>query len=108
MLKGENIHGYHILEDFKVAGGMSKISFADKGGKIYFIKEFLAPKYPTPDSPGSDRIKEQKRRACDAFEKHHRDLNNAIGKCCAGTGGNLIYAIDFFREGASYYKVTEN
>lgn len=107
MLKGENIHGYHILEDFKVAGGMSKISFADKGGKIYFIKEFLAPKYPTPDSPGSDRIKEQKRRACDAFEKHHRDLNNAIGKCCAGTGGNLIYAIDFFREGASYYKVTE-
>lgn len=107
MLKGENIHGYHILEDFKVAGGMSKISFADKGGKTYFIKEFLAPKYPTPDSPGSDRIKEQKRRACDAFEKHHRDLNNAIGKCCAGIGGNLIYAIDFFREGASYYKVTE-
>ena len=45
MLKGENIHGYHILEDFKVAGGMSKISFADKEGKIYFIKEFLAPKY---------------------------------------------------------------
>lgn len=38
MLKGENIHGYHILEDFKVAGGMSKISFADKGGKIPQIR----------------------------------------------------------------------
>ena len=107
MIKGENIHGYHILEDFKVAGGMSKVSFAEKGGKIYFIKEFLAPKYPTPDSPGSERIKEQKRHSCDVFEKHHRELNNAIGKCCAGTGGNLIYAIDFFRERASYYKVTE-
>jgi serine/threonine protein kinase len=34
-------------------------------------------------------------------------LNNAIGKCCAGTGGNLIYALNFFRSGASYYKVTE-
>lgn len=107
MLKGENINGYNILEDFKVAGGMSKISFAEKGGKTYFIKEFLAPKYPTSDSPGSERIKEQKRKACDEFEKHHRDLNTAIGKCCAGTGGNLIYAIDFFRNGASYYKVTE-
>lgn len=107
MLKGENIKGYKILEDFKVAGGMSKISFAEKDGKTYFIKEFLAPKYPTSDSPGSERIKEQKRKACDEFEKHHRDLNNAIGKCCAGTGGNLIYAIDFFRDGTSYYKVTE-
>lgn len=107
MLKGENINGYRILEDFKVAGGMSKISFAERDGKIYFIKEFLAPKYPTSDSPGSERIKEQKRKACDAFEKHHRDLNNAIEKCCAGTGGNLIYALNFFRNGASYYKVTE-
>ena len=107
MLKGETINGYRILEDFKVAGGMSKISFAEKGGKNYFIKEFLSPKYPTPDSPGSEKTKEKKRNDCDEFEKHHRNLNNAIGKCCAGTGGNLIYAIDFFRNGASYYKVTE-
>lgn len=107
MLKDDIINGYKILEDFKVAGGMSKVSFAEKGGKIYFIKEFLAPKYPTADSPGSEKTKEKKRKACDEFEKHHKSLNNAIGKCCAGTGGNLIYAIDFFRNGASYYKVTE-
>lgn len=66
----------------------------------------MSPKYPTPDSPGSERIKEQKRSSCDAFEKHHRDLNTAIEKC-VGKGGNLIYALDFFRYGASYYKVTE-
>lgn len=107
MLKGEVINGYRILEDFKIAGGTSKVSFAEKGGEVYFIKEFLDPKYPTEDSPGSDRVKAQKRRACDAFEKHHCNLNNAIGKCCAGTGGNLIYALDFFRNGTSYYKVTE-
>lgn len=107
MLKGDIINGYKILEDFKVAGGMSKVSFAEKEGKIYFIKEFLAPKYPTADSPGSEKTKKKKRKACDEFEKHHKSLNNAIGKCCAGTGGNLIYAIDFFRNGTSYYKVTE-
>ena len=64
MLKGEVINGYRILKDFVVAGGMSKVTFAEKGGKEYFIKEFLSPKYPLPDSPGSEKIKAQTRRAC--------------------------------------------
>lgn len=107
MKEGEIINGYRILEDFKVAGGMSKISFAEKDGNVYFIKEFLSPKYPTEGSGGSEKVRAQKRRNCDLFEKHHKDLNNAIGTRCAGTGGSLIYAIDFFRYGACYYKVTE-
>lgn len=106
MLRGENINGYTILQDFIVAGGMSKISFAKKGGEEYFIKEFLSPKYPLDDSPGSERLKEQKRKACEAFEKHHRELNAAIGKKVS-KGGNLVYAIDFFRWETCYYKVTE-
>lgn len=107
MQKDDIINGYRILEDFKVAGGMSKISFAKKGEKTYFIKEFLAPKFPTADSPGSEKTKEKKRKECEVFEKHHKDLNKAIGMHCSGSGGHLIYAIDFFRNGASYYKVTE-
>ena len=106
MLAGENINGYVILEDFKVAGGMSKVSFARKGDKDYFIKEFLYPKYPTPDSPGSDAVKAKKKKACEDFEKHHRDLNNQISKKCA-PGGNLVFAVDFFRVGPCYYKITE-
>lgn len=106
MRKDEIINGYRILEDFKVAGGMSKISFAERGGKEFFIKEFLYPKYPTPDSPGSERTKAQKRKACEAFEKHHRELNSLIATKVS-LGGNLVYAIDFFREGSAYYKVNE-
>lgn len=106
MLKDDIIAGYKILNDFEVAGGMSKIAFAEKDGETYFIKEFLYPKYPRPDSPGSERVKEQKRRNCDEFENHHKALNQKIGECCSGTGGNLIYAIDFFRYGTCYYKVT--
>lgn len=106
MLEGEIINGYKILKDFVVAGGMSKISFAEKGGKEYFIKEFLSPKYPLPDSPGSEKVKTQRRRACEAFEKHHRELNKKIGTKVS-LGGNLVFAIDFFRSGTCYYKVTE-
>lgn len=106
MLKGEVINGYRILNDFIVAGGMSKVSFAEKGGKEYFIKEFLSPKYPLPDSPGSEKVKEQRRKACEAFEKHHRELNKKIGTKVS-LGGNLVFAIDFFRSGTSFYKVTE-
>lgn len=106
MLKGEVIHSYRILEDFKVAGGTSKVTFAERGGKEYFIKEFLSPKYPTADSPGSDKVKAQKRKACEEFEKHHKELNARISSK-VGTGGNLVAAVDFFREGPCYYKVTE-
>lgn len=106
MKKGDVIGGFRILEDFRVAGGMSKVTFAERGGKEYFIKEFLSPKYPTSDSPGSEKIKAQKRKACESFEKHHRELNKLISTKVS-LGGNLVYAIDFFREGASYYKINE-
>lgn len=106
MLKGEVINGYRILKDFVVAGGMSKVTFAEKGGKEYFIKEFLSPKYPLPDSPGSEKIKAQKRKACESFERHHRELNKKI-ESKVTFGGNLVFAVDFFRSGTCYYKVTE-
>ena len=106
MLTGEIINGYIIQQDFVVAGGMSKISFAKKEGKEYFIKEFLSPKYPLEGSPGSEKLKEQKRKACEDFEKHHKELNNKIGTRVS-IGGNLIFAVDFFRWGSCYYKVTE-
>lgn len=106
MLKGEIINGYRILKDFVVAGGMSKVTFAEKGGKEYFIKEFLSPKYPLPESPGSEKIKAQKRKACEIFEKHHRELNKRISSKVS-LGGNLVFAVDFFRNGTCYYKVTE-
>lgn len=107
MKKGEVINGYEILRDFTVAGGgQCKWTFASRGGAEYFIKEFLAPTYPTAGSPGSKKIKEKKRKKCEAFEKHHLKLQQIIAERCA-RGGNLIYTLDFFRHGTKYYKVTE-
>lgn len=104
---GDVINGYKLTTDWKVVGGMSEIAFANKGGKEWFIKKFISPKYPTPDSPGSERIKAQKKKNCDEFESRQKELNRRIGSKCCGLGGNLVYAVDFFRVETCYYKITE-
>lgn len=105
-MKGDNIHGYVLTTDWKVVGGMSEVAFAQKGGKEWFIKKFISPKYPTPDSPGSERVKAQRKKNCEEFEARQKELNDKIGSKC-GLGGNLIYAVDFFRVDTLYYKINE-
>ncbi len=107
MKAGDVLNGYTILEDFKVVGaGLSKWTFAERGGRQYFIKEFLSPTYPDDDAPGSEKTKAKKRARCAAFEAHHRGVQRALAPLSA-YGGNLIVTLDFFRWGAKYYKVTE-
>ena len=67
----------------------------------------MSPKYPLPGSPGSPTTKQRKLLECESFEKRHQQLNSRIATKCS-YGGNLVFSIDFFREGTSYYKVTEN
>jgi serine/threonine protein kinase len=107
MRAGDVLHGYRLLEDFRVVGaGLSEWSFAERDGRAYFIKRFLAPTYPDDDAPGSAKTKERKRARCAAFEAHHRGIQAAMAPLTT-YGGNLIATLDFFREGAKYYKVTE-
>jgi eukaryotic-like serine/threonine-protein kinase len=104
---GDVINGYTILEDFRVVGaGLSKWTFAAKDGREYFLKEFLSPTYPDEHAPGSAQTKMRKRQRCQAFERHHRRINEALAEI-SGVGGNLIVTLAFFRWGAKYYKVTE-
>jgi serine/threonine protein kinase len=104
---GDVLNGYRLLEDFRVVGaGLSEWSFAERGGRIFFIKRFLSPTYPEADAPGSERIKARKRARCAAFEAHHRGIQAAMASLTT-YGGNLIATLDFFRIGAKYYKVTE-
>ena len=107
MRAGDVINGYRILEDFKVVGaGLSKWTFAERGGREYFIKEFLSPTYPDDAAPGSPKTKARKRARCAVFETHHQGIQRALAPLSA-YGGNLIVTLDFFRWGAKYYKVTE-
>jgi len=104
---GDVVNGYLILEDFKVVGaGLSKWTYAERGGRQYFIKEFLSPTYPDDNAPGSEKTKTKKRARCATFEAQHRGMQKALAPLST-YGGNLIVTLDFFRWGAKYYKVTE-
>jgi eukaryotic-like serine/threonine-protein kinase len=104
---GDTVQGYRLLEDFRVVGaGLSEWTFAERDGRVYFIKRFLAPTYPDDDAPGSAKTKARKRARCAAFEAHHRGIQAAMAPLTS-YGGNLIATLDFFRHGAKYYKVTE-
>ncbi len=107
MRAGDVVNGYLIVEDFKVVGaGLSKWTFAERGGRQFFIKEFLSPTYPDDAAPGSEKTKTKKRARCAKFEAQHRGMQKALAPLSI-YGGNLIVTLDFFRWGAKYYKVTE-
>lgn len=113
MKKGESLIGnkstYTILKDFEVTGGMSKVTdvISEKDGKVYFIKEFLSPKYPVNKGmSGSSSTIERRKKRCADFENHHTKINKEIAKK-SSIGGNLISAYDFFRSGTTYFKVCE-
>ena len=107
MKAGDVVGGYTLLEDFRVVGaGLSEWTFASRDGREYFLKRFLSPTYPDDDAPGSDATKARKRARCAAFEAHHRGIKAALAPITS-YGGNLVATLDFFRDGAKYYKVTE-
>ena len=106
MRKGEVINGYEIIKDSTPAGGRGEVSFAKKGGKEYLIKVFLSPKYPVDGAPGNPKTIAEKRNRCNKFEQQQKQLNDKIATKCA-LGGNLVYAVDFFRSGTCYYKINE-
>ena len=107
MRAGSVIGGYTLLEDFRVVGaGLSEWTFAVRDGREYFLKRFLSPTYPDDAAPGSPATKARKRARCAEFEAHHRGIQAAL-QPVTSYGGNLIATLDFFRDGAKYYKVTE-
>ncbi len=87
-------------------GGRCMWAFADSGGTEYFIKQFLEPKYPTPESMGSEKSKKRRRAVCEEFERRHRDIMNRLRPGAPGSG-NLVTALEFFRQDTTYYKVTQ-
>jgi len=107
MRKGDLIRGYRLLRDFTtVGGGMSMWTLAEREGRTYFLKQFLAPKYPVPGGPGTEKTNARRRVECERFEQHHYRVMDLLASRSV-PGGNLVVTIDFFRVDGVYYKVTE-
>lgn len=107
MQVGEVLNGYQITTPpTNVGGGMSQWSFAEKEGREYFFKMFLAPKFPLDEGPGSAKAKARKRATCLAFEERHLEIAERLQRAAPGSG-NLVVPRDFFRVDATYVKVMD-
>lgn len=105
MKKGDVLNGYRIeTEPTNAGGGMSQWAFGTKDGAEFFVKLFLAPKYPADDGPGSPAAKARKRAVCHAFEHRHVEIARRLDPSKPGAG-NLVVPCDFFRVDATYVKV---
>lgn len=107
MRLGDQLNGYEIVTPpTNAGGGMSQWAFARKDGEEYFLKMFLAPKFPLDDGPGSPESKARKRAACIEFEQRHLQIAGRIDPSVPG-GGNLVVAREFFRVESTYVKVMD-
>ena len=99
------IRGYKLLGELSAQNaGFCKWNFCEKGGREYFIKEFLSPTYPADNSDLSEKILARKRKLCETFYADKKEFYDVIG-CCRT--GNIMQIQEFFRSGTKYYIVTD-
>ncbi len=106
MKLGATLNGFTIVtEPTNNDAGMSQWCHVEREGNRYFMKMYLAPKYPTPNVPGTPEGKERRRKECEAFEARHLKIAKMLVSDGPG-GGHLVTTLAFFRVGPCYYKVT--
>lgn len=107
MRRGDTLGGFRVLtEPSNANAGMSQWAKAERDGDQYFIKRYLAPKYPTPGSPGTQEGHARRRRECEGFESRQLAIMDRLRNDVPGAG-HLVTPVSFFRVGPSYYKVTD-
>jgi serine/threonine protein kinase len=107
MREGDILNGYEIVtRPTNAGGGMSQWAFARKNGTEYFLKMFLAPKFPLEEWPGSEEARTRKRATAIAFERRHLEIARRLDPNLVG-GGNLVVPHEFFRVESTYVKVME-
>lgn len=78
--------------------------FAEKYGKQFFIKQFLAPKFPDADADIYEVTRKRMVNQCEEWYTLHEKVYNAVINC---GGSNIINPLDFFLEKNVYYLITE-
>lgn len=98
-----NINGYQLLENWSTSGSC-RWSYAQKNGRQWFIKQFMAPKYKRIEDGISAKKVEASRKRCEAFREAQTALYNQIKE--ANTG-NIVAVDSFFSFDSMFYAVTE-
>ena len=80
--------------------GFSKWGIGYRGGKAFFVKEFLSPVYPEEDSAFTEKKKQERIRLCQTFVEEKIKLYSAIREA---SDGHIVSVEQFFRVGAKFY-----
>jgi len=84
--------------------GFSKWGIGTRGGRSYFVKEFLSPVYPADDSIFTEKKKQERIRLCQTFVEEKTNLYSAIREA---SDGHIVTVEQFFRVGAKFYISTK-
>lgn len=82
--------------------GTCRWCFAIRGGREFFIKEYLEPRHPETDAVSSPEKRERKLKKCQKFEENKSSIFRCLN---AHSDGNAVRIEEFFRLGAKYYAV---
>lgn len=84
--------------------GFSRWGIGRRGGKAYFVKEFLSPTYPAEETSFDKKQLESKMKICKEFKDSKLNLYRTINEA---SDGNIVRIHQFFRVKAKYYISTE-
>lgn len=80
--------------------GYSVWGFGKKNDKNYFIKQFVAQKYPANDTVSSPERLQKKIKECERFEQKKRAVYKMLNE---NSDGNAVRVEEFFRIESKYY-----
>lgn len=99
------INGYRLITPLSSdKSGFGRWCFAEKNGRVVFLKEFLSPVYPVDEAAFTEEQLLRRRKVCMEFQDRKLALYRQLLKC---QGGNVVCVEDFFRFRSKYYIVTE-
>lgn len=78
--------------------------FGTRGGREFFIKQFLSPKFPYDDREASSERLARKHQECSRFEEQKRQIYTVLNQ---NSDGNDVRVLDFFRFESRYYMCME-
>ena len=97
------IGGYRLVQPWE-ASGSANWSFAERDGRLWFIKEFGSPCYLREEDGFSPQKIRRRREKCEAFRVKKASFYDRVVR--ADTG-NLVPVKSFFSFGTKFYAVSE-
>lgn len=103
-MSGKQLGPYTVDRLSNENAGYCMWGFGTRGGREYFIKQFLSPKFPYDDKEASPERLQRKRQECRRFEEQKRAIYSVLNQY---SDGNDVRVLDFFRCESRYYMCME-